>query len=223
MPLLPPDFPQPANGREARAMQQALREKLRIADDFGALRQVAGVDVGYNLKTGMSRASIVVLDWPTLELREQRVVEEPTTFPYIPGLLSFREIPVILSALRHLQSTPDALMLDGQGIAHPRRMGIAAHLGVLLDMPAIGVAKSRLTGTYAEPALHKGAMEPLMDKGARIGTVLRSRDNVRPLFISPGHRVGVETAVEWVLHSLTRYRLPEPTRLADKCSKTPKG
>lgn len=223
MPLPLPDFPTPKNGHDARAMQQALREKLRIEDDFGTIRLMAGVDVGYNLKTGMSRASIVVLDWQTLELREQLVVEEATTFPYISGLLSFREIPVILSALRQLQHAPDALMVDGQGIAHPRRMGIAAHLGVLLDMPAIGVAKSRLTGTFAEPEIHKGAASPLMDKGERIGTVLRSRDKVKPLFVSPGHRVSVETVTEWVLHSLTRYRLPEPTRLADKFSKVPKA
>lgn len=223
MQLPPLEFPNPKNGSEARAIQQALRGRLRIADDFGPLRTVAGIDVGYNLKTGMSRASIAVLDWRTLELREQLVVEEPTTFPYIPGLLSFREIPAILSALRQIQTMPDALMVDGQGIAHPRRMGIAAHLGVLLDMPAIGVAKSRLTGDYAELPEYKGAATPLMDKGERIGTVLRSRERSKPLFISPGHRVGVETALEWVLHGLTRYRLPEPTRLADKYSKTPKA
>lgn len=216
------NFPLPANGQEARAVQEDLRGRLRIGDDFGEIRRMAGVDVGYNLKTGMSRASIVVLDWQTLEVLEQLVVEEPTEFPYISGLLSFREIPVILSALERLTTPPDALMVDGQGIAHPRRMGIAAHLGVLLDMPAIGVAKSRLTGKYDEPALHKGAAEPLLDKGERIGMVLRSRDGVKPLFISPGHRVGVDTAVAWVQHSLTRYRLPEPTRLADKFSKTPK-
>lgn len=223
MPLPLPDFPEPTNGRDARAMQEALRGKLRIADDFGVLRQVAGVDVGYNLRTGMSRASIVVLDWQSLEVQEQLVTEVPTRFPYISGLLSFREIPAILAALRQLQSTPDLLMVDGQGIAHPRRMGIAAHLGVLLDMPAIGVAKSRLTGEYTEPALQKGAAEPLMDKGERIGTVLRSRDHVKPLFISPGHRVEVETATQLVTHGLTRYRLPEPTRLADKFSKVPKA
>ena len=218
--LLPPlDFPTPQNGREARAIQQALREKLRIENDFGTLDTVAGIDVGYNLKTGMSRASIVVMPFDTLEAAEQLVVEVPTAFPYIPGLLSFREIPAILAALAQLKSMPDLLMVDGQGIAHPRRMGIAAHLGVLLDMPAIGVAKSRLVGDYVEPGMEKGAATSLTDKDELIGTVLRSKDKVKPLFISPGHRVDVPTALAVTLRCLTRYRLPEPTRVADKFSK----
>lgn len=222
MQLPPLEFPAPENGREARAIQQALREKLRIENDFGLLETVAGIDVGYNLKTGMSRASITVMPFATLEVTERLVVEVPTTFPYIPGLLSFREIPAILAALARLAATPDLLMVDGQGIAHPRRMGIAAHLGVLLDMPAIGVAKSRLTGDYAEPGMEKGATSPLTDKGERIGTVLRSKDGVKPLFVSPGHRVDVPAALDMTQRCLTRYRLPEPTRMADKYSKVVK-
>lgn len=220
-PLLP-DFHQPADGREAVAIQNALRGQLRLADDFAPLQTVLGVDVGYNLQTGMSRASLVHLRLADFEVLQQLVAETPTTFPYIPGLLSFREIPAILAAMRQLEAMPDVLMVDGHGIAHPRRLGIAAHLGVLLDMPSLGVGKSKLCGTYAEPADVKGAKTPLVHKGERIGTVLRSREKCKPLFISPGHRMEVESAVELAERCLTRYRLPEPTRLADRYSKTRK-
>ena len=217
-----PDFIQPADGTEAVAIQQQLREKLRITDDFGTPKTVLGVDVGYNLTTGMSRASIVLIDLATLTPLQNIVVETPTTFPYIPGLLSFREIPAILAAMVQLEAMPDILMVDGHGIAHPRRMGIAAHLGALLDMPSLGVAKKRLCGTHEDPADHKGATAPLFHRGEQIGIVLRSREGVKPLYISPGHRMGMESALSFMLHCLTRYRLPEPTRLADKFSKVQK-
>lgn len=217
-----PDFIQPENGSEAVAIQKQLREKLRIADDFGTPKTVLGVDVGYNLATGMSRASIVLMELATLTPLQTIVVETPTTFPYISGLLSFREIPAILAAMAQLEAMPDILMVDGHGIAHPRRMGIAAHLGALLDMPSLGVAKKKLCGDHAEPADRKGATAPLLHKGEQVGIVLRSREDVKPLYVSPGHRMGMESALGFVLHCLTRYRLPEPTRLADKFSKTPK-
>jgi deoxyribonuclease V len=210
----------PANGSEAVAMQKVLRGKLRITNDFGNIKTVLGVDVGYNMRTSMSRASVVLMSAERMEVLQTVLKESPTTFPYIPGLLSFREIPAILVALHELQQKPDLLMVDGQGIAHPRRMGIAAHLGVLLDIPAIGVAKSRLCGEYEEPDSTKGSASPLYHHHEHIGTVLRSRDGVKPLFISPGHRVGVPESVALVQAFLTRYRLPEPTRLADKYSKT---
>lgn len=162
----------------------------------------------------------MLMDFKTLEITVSVKAYRKTSFPYIPGLLSFREIPVILDAFSCLPARPDLLFVDGQGIAHPRRLGIAAHLGVLLDMPAIGVAKSRLTGDYTEPGALKGQYSILMDKAEQIGTVLRSRDNVRPLFISPGHRVSHESALRLTEAALTCYRLPEPTRLADKLSKT---
>lgn len=223
MTWLPPDaFVMPANGGEAVAIQKSLRGKLRITNDFGTLRTVLGVDVGYNLHTTMSRASLVLMTLNGLEIRQSIVAETPTLFPYIPGLLSFREIPAILAAMQQLTEKPDLLMVDGQGIAHPRRMGIAAHLGVLLDMPSIGVAKSRLCGEYEEPAPIKGASSPLYHRGEHIGTVLCSRDKVKPLFISPGHRVDIPTATALVQKCLTRYRLPEPTQLADKYSKVVK-
>jgi deoxyribonuclease V len=138
----------------------------------------------------------------------------PTTFPYIPGLLSFREIPAVLTAMKLLLIRPDLLLCDGQGIAHPRRLGIAAHLGMLLDIPSIGVAKSRLIGTHDELPKEKGASVPLMDKSEQIGIVLRTRTHVKPLYISPGHCVSIETARELVMKCVTRYRLPETTRLA---------
>lgn len=220
MPWIPHDaFMMPANGSEAVAIQKALRGQLRITNDFGPLKTVLGVDVGYNLRTTMSRASLVLMTLDGLEIKQSIVSEVPTTFPYISGLLSFREIPAILAAMQQLGEKPDLLMVDGQGIAHPRRMGIAAHLGVLLDMPSIGVAKSRLCGEYEEPAFTKGSASPLFHQGEHIGTVLRSRDNVKPLFISPGHRIDVSTATGLVQQCLTQYRLPEPTRLADKYSK----
>lgn len=214
-----PPFPLPANAAQARLAQQALREKLRLRDDFGPLGIVAGVDVGYLPAENLAHASVVLLRLDDLTPVEQVQTFLPAEFPYIPGLLSFREIPAILAALSQLEHAPDLLMVDGQGIAHPRRMGIAAHLGIWLDMPSIGVAKSRLIGAFDMPGPHKGDRSPLMAGKERIGTVLRSKEKTRPLFISPGHRISLESAESLVLRCLTRYRLPEPTRLADKLSK----
>lgn len=209
----------PSNAGEAVALQKKLRDQVHIRNDFTRLQVIAGVDVSYHLQSNLTRAFIVCMRLDALKVIESVKAELPTTFPYVPGLLSFREIPAILKAMESLSQQPDMLMVDGQGIAHPRRMGIAAHLGVLTDIPAIGVAKSRLTGRYDEPGVHKGEQALLMDKGERIGTVLRSKDNTNPLFISPGHRVDHETAVTITMRCLTRYRLPEPTRIADKLSK----
>jgi deoxyribonuclease V len=209
----------PETATEATRVQSELRHQVRLENDFGTIKLIAGVDVSYDIKTNITRAFIVLIDAKTLQPVSDVKAELPTTFPYIPGFLSFREIPAILAALKKLKTTPGLLMVDGQGVAHPRRMGIAAHLGVLTDMPSIGVAKSRLTGTYKEPDLFKGAHSLLMDKRERIGTVLRSKDNVKPLFISAGHRIDQDTALDIVKDCLTKYRLPEPTRLADKMSK----
>ncbi len=207
----------PASASDAIAQQNELRSKVSLENDFGMLRLVAGVDVSH--KNDMSQAAVVVMRWGEWQPLESVTAEMPTEFPYIPGLLSFREIPVILKALSLLQSHPDLLMVDGHGVAHPRGLGIAAHLGVLTGKPALGVAKSRLVGNYAEVALQKGMSSPLMHKGQQIGTVLRSKEKCLPLFISPGHRLDHETAVRLTLEALTRYRLPEPTRQADKLSK----
>jgi len=150
----------------------------------------------------------------SFELIETVSASLDVTFPYIPGLLSFREAPVCLAAVEKLEHEPDVLMIDGQGIAHPRRLGLAAHLGLFLDKPAIGCAKSRLTGTFEEPALEKGAHTPLYDGDEVIGAVVRTRTNVKPLFISVGHRCRLEDAIDLTLACATKYRLPEPTRLA---------
>jgi len=197
-------------------LQVELAAQVSVGDDFGAIRTIAGIDAGFEDGGRITRAAVVLMTWPGLEAIEQAVARRPTTFPYIPGLLSFRELPAVLDAFGRLEQTPDLLLCDGQGIAHPRRFGIACHLGVLLDLPAIGVGKSRLTGTYVEPGPLKGDRVPLLDGGERIGIVLRSRTHVRPLFVSPGHRVSVDSAADWVLHCCTRYRLPEPVRAADR-------
>ncbi|NBO20116.1 MAG: deoxyribonuclease V [Proteobacteria bacterium] len=212
-------FALPASAAEARLAQQNLREKLRLQNDFGQLHNVAGVDVGYLPAENLAHASVVLMQLEDFTVLEQVQAYITAEFPYVPGLLSFREIPAILAALKKLTRRPNMLMVDGQGIAHPRRMGIAAHLGLWLDVPSIGVAKSRLFGNFNMPGLKKGDRSPLLAGGECIGTVLRSRDNTNPLFISPGHRVDVATATEITLRCLTRYRLPEPTRLADKFSK----
>ncbi|MDB5490880.1 MAG: endonuclease [Micavibrio sp.] len=209
----------------ARGIQEELRHKVLITDDFGDIRTIAGVDVGYDMDRNLGRASIVVVDADDMEPVASAQAYLTPGFPYVPGFLSFREVPVILRALKCLPVIPDLLMVDGQGIAHPRRFGIAAHLGVETGLPSIGVAKSLLTGKYAEPGPGKGAQSILMDRyeEEQIGTVLRSKDKVNPLFISPGHRVGQDSAVRIVMECLRTYRLPEPTRLADKFSKTLKA
>ncbi len=206
-------------------MQKAMAGKVCLEDKHGKLETVAGIDCSYDINNNISFAVVTVMRLDALLPLETVRAQLPTGFPYIPGLLSFREIPVVLEALRLLPQLPDLLMVDGQGIAHPRRLGIAAHLGVLLDWPAIGVAKSLLTGRYREPGLHKGDNSMLLDNksGERIGTVLRSKDKVNPLFISPGHRVSHDKALELTLQCLVKHRLPEPTRIADKISKDKPG
>ena len=205
---------------EAVAVQNELRHQVRLEyDGPGDPDVIAGVDVSYDLKTDTAKAVIQPLDFNSLKPHAPVIGFAKVPFPYVPGFLSFREVPAILNALLKLDKWPAMLMVDGQGIAHPRRFGIACHIGVLTGLPSIGVAKSRLTGWFKEPAMIKGAQAPLLWKGELLGTVLRSKDKVKPLFISPGHRIDHATAVRIVQDCLTRYRLPEPTRLADKVSK----
>jgi len=177
---------------------------------------VAGVDVGFEDQGKTTRAAIAVLDFPSLELVAQAIARRPTSFPYVPGLLSFREIPAVLAALGQLETLPDLLLCDGQGLAHPRRFGIACHLGVLTDIPAIGVAKSRLIGTFGTVPEEKGGWAPLMDREERIGAVLRSRTGTNPLFISTGHRMSLESTIHYVMACTPKYRLPETTRQAHR-------
>jgi deoxyribonuclease V len=157
-----------------------------------------------------------VLSFPELQLVEQAIARRPTTFPYIPGFLSFREVPAVMDALEKVSTTPDLILCDGQGIAHPRRFGLACHLGVLIDIPTIGVAKSLLIGKHDELPPEKGSWQPLRYKGETVGVVLRSRTGVKPLYVSSGHRISLPTAIDYVLRCTPKYRLPETTRLADK-------
>jgi deoxyribonuclease V len=201
---------------EARETQRRLCRLVETTDRLAAIATVAGVDVGFDNSNGLTRAAAVVLRFPGLELCEQSLVTLPTRFPYVPGLLSFREVPAILAALDGLERLPDLLICDGQGLAHPRRFGIACHLGVLTGLPAIGVAKKRLIGTHGAPPEARGEWVSLMHKGDVVGAVLRSRAGVKPIVVSTGHRVSLETAVELVMRCTTRYRLPETTRRADR-------
>jgi deoxyribonuclease V len=202
--------------KEAITLQIALRKRVVRKDEIGEVRRVAGVDVGFEQDGRVTRAAVAVLEYPGLALVEQVVVRVATTFPYVPGLLSFREAPAVLAAFERIRIAPDLILYDGQGIAHPRRFGIASHVGLLLDCPSIGVAKSRLVGAHRMPATRRGAWTPLRDAGEVIGAVLRTRVGVKPLYVSIGHRVSFETAVRWTLACVTRYRLPETTRWAHR-------
>ncbi len=269
----------PTHVAEARAIQESLHGKIIARDRFGKIRTVAGIDVGFEKQGTVTRAAVVVLDFPSLVPVEQAVARQPTRFPYVPGYLSFREAPAVLAALMKLHVRPDLILCDGQGLAHPRRFGLACHLGLLLDIPSIGVAKSRLIGTHGEVPDTKGAWVPLLDhpssppdrdedslllplslrerakgegslphpraplpkgegsepsalardlvhsgasRGARrahpeiIGAVLRTRTGVKPVFVSVGHRIGLASAIDYVLRCTTRYRLPETTRSAHR-------
>lgn len=215
------DHPWAVTPAEARAIQETLRERVELADRLPALRHVAGVDVGFEAHGRITRAAVVVLSYPALALVDQTVQRQPTQFPYVPGLLSFRELPAVLAAIEGLTVRPDVYLCDGQGLAHPRRFGLACHLGVLLNTPAIGVAKTRLIGSHAEPPLEKGGFTPLMDGEEVIGAVLRTRTGVKPLYVSIGHRVSLTTAIRLVLACTRRYRLPETTRWAHRLASGP--
>lgn len=200
--------------REAIALQKRLAGQVdtSMPVDVDSLELVAGVDV--SVKNNVSRAAIVVLTFPGLEIVEAVTERIPTPFPYISGLLSFREGEVILAAHARLKHRPDAYIFDGQGIAHPRRIGIASHIGLWWGAPTVGCAKTRLIGQHDEPAPEKGSFTPLVHHGEQIGVVLRTRTNVKPVFVSPGHHATIDSARELVLRCTTRYRLPAPIRAA---------
>ena len=206
----------PLTAEDAIAIQNQLRSQVITEDQLGDVQYVAGVDLGFEEDGAISRAAVAVLSFPDLQLQEKAIAKRPTTFPYIPGFLSFREIPAILDALETISTTPDLIVCDGQGIAHPRRLGIACHLGVLIDIPTIGAAKSLLVGKHDEVQVEKGSWQPLRYRGEVVGAVLRSRTGVKPLYISPGHRISLPTAIDYVMRCTTKYRLPETTRWADK-------
>lgn len=204
------------NASELIQRQRILASRVITSDQLPErLTTVAGVDVAFPNGGRTTRAAAVLMRFPDLDVIDEVVVEQATVLPYIPGLLSFRELPAILSALARLPR-PDLVLCDGQGLAHPRRFGVACHLGVETGLPAIGVGKSRLCGQHEEPALARGASSALMDKGEPIGTVLRTRQGVRPVYVSIGHKIDLDRACELVLACAPRFRLPEPIRRADR-------
>lgn len=199
---------------EAILLQQRLRERVRIVSLARPVQTIAGADISFNKFSTKVYAAIVVLRLPSLVIVEEATAMSETHFPYIPGLLSFREVPALLEAWAKLRMEPDAVMLDGQGIAHPRRMGIAAHFGLFIERPTLGCAKSVLAGKYAEPSPERGAWTPMMDKGETIGAALRTKNNVQPIFVSPGHQLDLMGAIQLASACNGGYRIPEPTRRA---------
>ncbi len=217
MKILPPES-WDVTPREAIAIQQALRDQVILEDQLGPLHRVGGVDVGFEEGGKITRAAVAVLSLPGLQLLETAISRRPTSFPYVPGLLSFRETPAVLDALSQLKTLPDLLMCDGHGLAHPRRFGIASHLGLLCDLPSIGVAKSLLVGQHAPVGEGRGDWEPLQmeEDGDRlvIGAALRTRPGTKPVYVSIGHRISLERAIAITLSCVGKYRLPEPARMA---------
>ncbi|MCL6407783.1 deoxyribonuclease V [Dickeya dadantii] len=203
---------------------QALREEQRdkavqvVRHDDVPFEQptlIAGADVGFEQDGAVTRAALAVLTYPSLQLVEYQIARIPTIMPYIPGFLSFREYPALLAAWEQLQHRPDLLFVDGHGVSHPRRLGVASHFGLLVNVPTIGVAKRRLCGQFAPLEDAVGSRQPLLDKDEQIGWVWRSKARCNPLFVSTGHRIGVDSALQWVMRCMNGYRLPEPTRWAD--------
>ena len=203
--------------QEAVSLQNELRDKVHLRPlSLKSIRFVAGCDIAIDKAGGLLYACVVVLAFPSLELLETRTVTSALTFPYIPGLLSFREIPGLIECFALVESRVDVVLCDGQGIAHPRGLGLASHLGLLLRKPTVGCAKSLLVGEYDDVALPRGSFSPLVYKGSRVGSVLRTQDGIRPLFVSPGHLIDQASSRRIVLSCAPKYRLPEPTRLADR-------
>lgn len=199
---------------EAVEIQHKLAPLVIKEGSPARVRHVAGADISVDRYRARARGAIVVLSHPDLAPEEEVVVETELRFPYVPGLLSFREAPVILQAFERIREAPDLLLVDGQGLAHPRRFGIACHLGVVLGLPTIGCAKSRLCGEYDVPSPEAGSRTPLLDGDEVIGSVLRTRDGVSPIYVSIGHLIGLQEAVEWALRCCRGYRIPEPLRRA---------
>lgn len=200
---------------EAMRMQQELRERVETADRFGHVRYVAGADIAFDPETDWAFAGVIVYRFPQLTEVERRKARRKLRFPYVPGLLSFRECPILLAAFEQLQTQPDLILVDGHGVAHPRRFGIACHLGILLDCPTIGCAKSILVGEVGELGVQAGSTSPLIDRCEEVGVALRTRPRVKPIYVTIGHRVFLSSAVGFVSKCSDGFRIPKPTREAD--------
>jgi deoxyribonuclease V len=200
--------------REAVELQKKLRERVRLAPLARPIETIAGTDISFNKFEPTVYAGIVVLRLPSLEVIEEVGVVSETRFPYVPGLLSFRETPSVLEAWARLKCEPDAVMFDGQGLAHPRRVGIACHVGLLIERPTLGCAKSVLVGKYEEPGDERGEWSPMIDKGETVGAAVRTKTRVQPIFVSPGHMIDLAGAIRLTLECDGGYRQPEPTRRA---------
>lgn len=201
---------------EAIAIQKRLRSQVMTENAMGDIRLIAGADIATSKDSPKAYAGVVVLSYPALEVVEERGLEDEVTFPYIPGLLAFREGPLLIKVFEQLSTDPDVIVFDGQGLAHPRGMGIATHMGLVFDKPTIGCAKSLLFGRYQEPDAEKGAWAELRDsQGQVVGAALRSKPKTSPIFVSIGHRVDLPTAIRILLDCARGVRIPEPTRLAD--------
>ena len=201
---------------EALNLQQELAAKVVKTDQVNKVQLVAGVDVAYQKDSNRLVAAIAILNSDTLEIVETATAEDIEQFPYIPGLFSFRELPPLIKAFAKLQHTPDLVVCDGQGLAHPQRFGLACHLGVIFDIPAIGCGKTRLLGEYQNLGPTRGAFVPLVDNGEVIGNVLRTQSGIKPIYVSIGHRISLSTSCDWILKLSPKYRLPETTRQADQ-------
>ncbi len=202
------------NYREAVRIQGELRRYISLTKSARKVRSVAGADVSYSREGGKGIAAMVVLSYPELDLMDEAFAVGKVSFPYIPGLLSFREAPLLIEAFQRLQHLPDVVLYDGQGIAHPRSLGLASHMGLLLDLPSVGCAKKKLVGDFEDVGLQPGSTTPLKMNGKIIGAVIRTRRGVKPVFVSPGHRIDLQSSIRLVLKTCRGFRIPEPLRRA---------
>ena len=200
--------------REAISIQEKLRRNISLINSIRKVRSVAGADVSYSRRGGEGIAAMVVFSYPDLDLMDEAFARGEVSFPYIPGLLSFREAPLLIEAFQRLQCIPDVVLYDGQGIAHPRSLGLASHMGLLLELPSVGCAKKKLVGDFEEVGLQPGSTTPIKIEGKIIGAVIRTRRGVKPVFVSPGHLIDLESSIELVLKTCRGFRLPEPIRRA---------
>ena len=199
---------------EATEIQNRLRENISLLTENKNITTIAGADISHNKDTDIVYAGIVILSYPNMQVLSYSLVIDKTNFPYIPGYLGFREVPALIKAWEQIPQKPDLIVLDGQGITHPRRMGIASHFGLLTNSPAIGCAKNMLYGKYSPLGLEKYSNSPIINNNEKLGYALRTKDNVKPVFISPGHKVSVEDSLEFITPCILKHRIPEPTRIA---------